>query len=156
MNRNHATSLAAGLVTTALLTGCGHMPSTADGLDCAPDVRGPITITYGVQNNKTIFEVKEKTSIKARSGLVFKLKPKTSGRAGIPEFRDATVTLKGKPTGDGKNDWFTAIDGSFNGTKGDDHKLGICAPDPDKTTTYEYMITIEGLGTLDPRVDVEK
>lgn len=156
MNKKYITSLVASLTTIALLTACGHMPSGPGTLDCEPDVRGPITITYGVQNNKTIFEIKERFSVKAKSGIVFRLKPKNSGRAGLPDFGNAEVTFKGKPNSEGKNDWFTPISGSFNGTKGDDHKLGICAPDPDKTTTYEYLITIAGLGMLDPRFDVEK
>jgi hypothetical protein len=153
MNKKNAMSLAASLGAAAWLSACSNLPQTPALLDCTLDNRGPTTITYGVQNSKTIFEVKEKIKVKKGRGLVFKLKPKNTTRTGIPDFKAAMVTIKGKAS-DPKNSWFTAISGSFDSTVGDGHKLGICADASEGT--YEYEIHVVDLGTLDPRVDVVK
>jgi len=148
-------SLVACLATATLLGACSHLQTPPQGVNCTPDQRGAITIKYGVQSNWTIFEVKEKAKVTKNHGLIFKLQPQNYSKPGVPDFRAATVTLVGKKTDDDRNAWFTAISGTYDGTKSDGHKIGICAPDVgDKAETYEYLITVEGLGTLDPRVDV--
>ena len=156
MNKKHAMSLGASLVAAAWLSACSNLPQTPEDLGCDKDARGPITITYGVQNNKTIFEVKERTSVTEGKGLVFLLKPKRSGKPGLPDFKDSIVSIKGKPATGNPNGWFAEITGSYNGTTKDDHRIGICAPLVESDTTYEYQIHVAELGTLDPRVDVEK
>lgn len=156
MNKKRAMSLGASLAAAAWLSACSNLPQTPVDLDCEKDVRGPITITYGVQNNKTIFEVKERTSVKGGKGLVFLLKPKKSGKPGLPDFKDSMVSIKGKPGPGNPNGWFAEISGSYNGTTDYDHRIGICTPVVNSDTTFEYEIHVAELGTLDPRVDVEK
>lgn len=138
-----------GLALTACLSACVVVPEV-ESIDCTPDSGGAHTITYGVQNKKTIFEVKEKVSVHRGYGLVFRLKPKNSGGTPV-NFEDATVTIVGKP--DTKNSWFTEISGSVTD---DGDLLGICVPSYlDTNIEYEYMIHVAGLGTLDPRVEVQ-
>jgi hypothetical protein len=45
------------------------------------------------------------------------------------------------------------LEGSYNNTAGDRHRLGICAKT--EPGNYEYEIHIPDFGTLDPRVIVE-
>jgi hypothetical protein len=135
-------------MAAVFLSACATTPPIA-ALKC--DVGATIKITYGITSSKTIFQVKEKVNVKKGKGLVFKLVPKGStSKAG--DLKNATVKIMGKPD-DAKNSWFTLLQGSYNGTAGDGHRLGICAnADPG---TYEYEIEVVNFGKLDPRVIVE-
>jgi len=130
----------------------GAVAQTLPDLNCETDSGPPITITYGFVgafSQKTIFEVKETVDVKRGKGLIFRLKARDGGEGRLADIKDAMVRIKGKRG----SEWFTLIQGSYNGTAGTDHKIGICADT--QTGTYEYEISIEGFGMLDPRVIVK-
>ena len=136
------------LLTIVPLTSAASTPVSQ--LDCEGGSSGPFTITYGISGlgKKTTFEVKESVKVKKGRALIFRLKPK-GNTPKMSDFKDAVVKIKGKAG----SEWFTLIDGSYNGTADENHEIGICA-DTD-VGTYEYEITVEGFGMLDPRVIVE-
>lgn len=68
---------------------------------------------------------------------------------GLPGYEDHLVTISGKAP---KDNWISAS-GSESGR---DNKLIVCVPpdlDPD---SYYYLVQVEDVGTLDPRVDVRR
>ena len=134
-------------ILIAGLPACAATPKT-EFEDC--DAVRFHEVTYGVKNNKTIFQVKEKVSVTRGNALVFKLKPKNT--RGTPvDFENALVTIVGK-SDDPKNSWITEISGKFK----DGDELGVCVPNfVDTELEYEYLVHVEGLGTLDPRVIVK-
>lgn len=133
------------------LAGCITPPDLSGmDLDCEvdPDTPRPHKITYGVTSNKTTLEVKVKVDVKQQTALVFKLKPKGSNASG-DSYADANVTVVGKSPTD--QAWIKATTG-----KGADSLIAFCAPSVEEDTTYEYAVHVEGLGMLDPRVDVKQ
>lgn len=132
------------------LAGCVTPPDLSN-MDLACQVT-PNTkqhqITYGVKNDKSILEVKEKVEVKQKTPLVFKLKPHGVNASGV-SFDDVDVTVVGKKPVD--KVWFTAKTG-----KGNDSLLAVCAPSVTADTTYEYEVYVAGFGMLDPRVDVKQ
>jgi hypothetical protein len=124
------------------------------GLDCEDDSGGDITITYGVSpfSKRTVFEVKEKVEVRKGKALIFRLKLKDGREDGTAGLENAMVRIKGKE-GTG-SDWFTLIEGSYSGTADQRHRIGICADTVAGDYEYQYEISIEGFGMLDPRVIV--
>ena len=141
--------------SATILAACGSitcaMAQTLPGLGCEDDRGGDITITYGVGSisKRTVLEVKEKVEVTKGKGLIFKLKLKDGREDGTAGLENAMVRIKGK-AGSG---WFTLIEGSYDGTAGTGHRIGICADT--EPGSYEYEISIEGFGMLDPRVIVK-
>lgn len=108
-----------------------------------------VTVTYG---DGGITVVPHKT-VKRRSVFIIKLKPTSNS------YKDRVVTIDGKsvsPGGNGVADpnWLDTSD-NYNTRK----KFAYCTPDtPDDETTrdqvYTYSVDVEGLGLIDPRVEV--
>jgi len=133
------------------LAGCVTPPDLSEtDVTCAVDPSNlkPHEITYGVKNKKTALEVKEKVEVKQNTALVFKLKPKGSNKNGV-NYDDVYVTVVGKTATD--QVWLNS-----KKAKGDDSLIAYCAPSVDADTTYEYEVHVDGLGMLDPRVDVKQ
>lgn len=142
--------IAPPILATLILTlpACVAVPAVPS-VDCP--IEKAHVLTYGVKNKKTIFQIKEKVSVKQGNGLVFQLDPENSRGTPI-DFEAAEVTIVGKPD-DPNNVWITEKSGNFaaNGKY-----LGVCVPTNQATDIeYQYMVHVEHLGTLDPRVIVE-
>jgi hypothetical protein len=153
MNKNLPLSLVIIMMAFGL-SACAPKSLNGD-LSCDVDSNATVKVTYGITGiftKKTIFRVKEKVAVKKDKGLIFVLKPRGGNTPSVADFKDAVVKIKGKSK-DSANDWFYLIQGSYNSTKDDGHKLGICA-DAD-AGDYEYEIEVVGFGNLDPRVIVK-
>jgi len=101
-----------------------------------------VKVNYG----DSYLEVKPKVKLKKGSAWEFRLKPRTSA------YEKMLVTIKGK-SADSDDDWIN-VQGTFEKNK----TLVICV-DPDqeeRVKTYEYLVEIQEIGTLDPRAEVER
>jgi hypothetical protein len=134
------------------LAGCVTPPDlSGTGVTCTvdPNKPNPHQITYGIKSDKkTLLEVKQKLEVKQQTALVFKLKPKGSDLNGN-SYANLDVTVVGK----------TATDKVWIGEKisqGDGSLIAFCAPSVASDTPYNYEVYVEGLGMLDPRVDVKQ
>ena len=151
MRMTKATVLPTFAAAVGVLAGCATPPDlSGSGVTCSVDPKNPTphTITYGVKNNKTTLEVKEKVAVKQRTALVFKLKPKGSNANGV-SYANAEVTIVGKTATD--KVWLTE-----KSNQGEDSLIVYCAPSVASDTTYAYEVHVDGLGMLDPRVDVKQ
>jgi hypothetical protein len=113
------------------------------GLDNCEDGGTWVKVHYGDSSLK----VMPKISVKKGSGIEFRLKP-SKKKSDLVDYETVEVTIKGKATRDGKNDWITAA-----GTAKDNGALTLCASAD--VGDYEYLVEVEGVGTLDPRVKVD-
>lgn len=135
------------LAAAALLAACAAGPRTDAELNCpsaAPDVR----VRYG----DSYLEVDAVRKVRPGCPLVFKLQPKSiKGPNGL-DYDNVTVTIEGKAGDDGA-DWI-----SFSGTAAatPNQKFTAASPPDQQEGTYFYLVTVAEVGTLDPRVDVEK
>jgi hypothetical protein len=98
-----------------------------------------------------------KAIAKVRPGreLQYRLVP---GRdSSLVDYSAALVTITGKaasgpfPVPPADDAWLDAS-GSFDGTGGE---MKVCVPDNPVGSSYYYEITVENVGKLDPRADVE-
>ena len=66
------------------------------------------------------------------------------------DFRDAKVTIEASGPDQAEKDWLHA-----EGTYSDDHILRICVPEDKAPGSYKYAVEVEGVGSIDPRFEVE-
>lgn len=115
--------------------------------DC-DQLGGPksVTITYGDEG----ITVVHRKQVKRKSVFIIKLKPTSN------DYKDNVVTIDGKsvtPGGVGvpSPDWLDTSD-DYDTRK----KFVYCTPDipagPDQD--YKYSVEVDGLGLIDPRVEV--
>lgn len=90
----------------------------------------------------------ETKEVKRKSAFTIKLKPTSNA------YKDKTVTIDGKSvipaTGSPPSpDWLDTSD-DYNTRK----KFVYCSPDVSSDRAYYYSVTVQSIGTVDPRVDV--
>jgi len=146
MNRKNALFISISLLAAVGLSGCAGMKPHAESVEC--DEGSPkkdVTIKYGDSN----LSADAKKNVKRDEYLVFKLSPDSSRGPNNLDYKTVKVTVKGK---DAASKWIAA-----SGTDNDsDGELVVCVPNDVATNkTYFYEITVDDVGTLDPRVIVE-
>lgn len=137
------------LLTGLLLAGCNHMavvPGPADGVaitEC-PGSNGPdVQIWYGDSRVKVTNRVKTKSDGK----IVIKMHPAATSENGV-DYKTLNVSLIGKNT---KSAWLTR---TLNSTETATKKATICV-DGQPEDTYEYLVVVPGVGSIDPRVEIK-
>jgi hypothetical protein len=132
------------LVGAVLLTaGCETFPEVANILDC-PGANGKdVTIEYG--DSKIV--VTHKVTARQDEKVVFKLKPDNQSDEGV-DYEDLEILVVGE-TRDSK--W---LNRKLRASDSNNKKTTVCI-DGRKAGTYYYMVIVPGVGTIDPRVDVE-
>ena len=132
------------LAGAVLLTaGCETFPEVADIQDC-PGANGKdVTIEYG--DSKIV--VTHKVTAKQDEKVVFKLKPDNQSDEGV-DYNDLEILVVGE-TRDSK--W---LNRKLRASDSNNKKTTVCI-DGRKAGTYYYMVIVPGVGTIDPRVDVE-
>jgi hypothetical protein len=151
MNRKSALSIFISLLAAVCLSACTGMGMETADLRCNDaSPNRDVTISYG-DSELTIKDKDQRAKpVKRDDYLVFKLDPdKTKGPNDL-NYETVTVTVKGK---DSDSSWIYKSGKYVDSAK---HELVICVPN-DVTTdkTYFYEITVDEVGTLDPRVIVE-
>ena len=138
-----------GLVLTLLsLFACSSaalVPSPADGLDVpeCPGAQGPdIKIWYGDAHIKATNRVTAKSDGK----VVIKLYPDNTSDNGV-NYETLNISLIGK---NAKSAWLTR---TVNSTESASKKVTICVGGQ-PAGTYEYLVVVPGVGTIDPRIDI--
>jgi len=157
--------IATVLVFAALVTGCVdgkfHKKSITGG-PCAPAV--PTGYTYtGIAYGDSKMAVIPVSRIRAGTEWRFYLLPIDS-LGGATQYGNAKVTINGKPapytppTPPANDDWIDAF-GTYNNATvaGRSRYIALCVSDevvPGQN--WQYEVTIETIGTLDPRGRVEE
>lgn len=135
-------------ITTLLAAGCLSACSIVETKCTDDSPRKDVTITYG--DSHLSVDSKEK-GVDRDDYLVFKLKP-DPGKGPPPrtvDFSKVDVSIAGK---DAAARWVSAA-GSDASSGG---QLVVCVPTKQALGTYEYLIKVDKVGSLDPRVIVEK
>lgn len=147
MEIKRAIYLTTALAAAAWQPACAPMPQNEVPLNC-PSLAPNARVSYGDAHLK----VDALKKVRPGCPLVFKLAPdRTRGPNGL-NYDDVTVTIKGKKGEDGAH-WID-FSGTAAGTPGRKHPA---SSRPDQAEgTYYYFVTVEKVGTLDPRVIVEK
>jgi hypothetical protein len=135
------------LTGAAWLPGCASQQTLAGCASGQPVEKKDVTIIYGDSH----LEADAKVHVKPDGQLVFRLKPKsTKGPNGL-DYNTVRVTIKGKSDTPAAG-W---ID-EFGTAESSGGKLTECVPAGQAEGTYYYLVTVDKLGTLDPRVEVTK
>lgn len=132
-----------------LIAGIGFLSAGCASLDDpvnekCPNAKGPpIHIRYGDSK----IDVTNKVKVRREGHLVLMLHPEDR-----PEQKkdpnQLTVILEGK------NDASAWIEAELTAGDGNSSKAVICVGETD-IGTYRYLVKVEGVGEIDPRVDVE-
>jgi len=140
------------LVTPLLLMACATEGkfSTSNKFETLADCHDGGTYVK-VHYEDSYLKIKPKINVKRGTGLEFRLKPKNSVGAPV-NYEEMEVTIEGKPGGLSAA-WIN-VSGSFKNSPGG--SLFICIPDGTAEGTYHYSVSVEQLGQLDPRADVER
>ena len=143
--------LSCSFLFTACASDGGFRPKPQPGGPCGPVSGYTLTaIAYG-DSSLVVVPISE---IRPDTEWRFKLVPIT--KAGDPvDYRNANVKILGKPSTSmppGPNDW---IDVSGQKSTSSDGVLIQCVPATLPIgNTYEYLVEVEFVGTLDPRANV--
>jgi hypothetical protein len=120
-------------------------PATGQTISECPGANGPdMHIWYGDSKINVTNRVKTTSDGK----LVIKLHPDNSSDEGI-DYSTLDITLVGK---DSASNWLTR---TLNASEQNTKKATICV-DGKPVGVYQYMVVVPGVGTIDPRVDIEK
>ena len=130
------------LAGAVLLTaGCETLGPT--NMNCE-GANGPdIHIRYGDSK----IDVTHKVKVKPDGRLVLRLHPDAKSDEKV-DYKKLDISLVGK---DANSQW---INTTLNAGDKNSSKAVICV-DNREQGTYEYLVTVPGVGTIDPRVDVE-
>jgi len=131
-----------------LLSACSThavVQSPAIGLDVpeCPGAEGPdIKIWYGDAHIK----VTNRVTAKSDGKVVIKMIPDHTSDNGV-NYETLNISLIGK---DAKSAWLTR---TVNSTESASKKVTICVGGQEEGT-YEYLVVVPGVGSIDPRVDI--
>jgi hypothetical protein len=135
------------LVAAAWLPGFTSQQTMADCTAGQPTERQDVTIIYGDAH----LQANAKVNVKPDGELVLRLRPKsTRGPNGL-DYDTVQVTIKGE-SGENGADWID-VSGAAGPSNG---KLTECVPAGQSEGTYYYLVTVDQVGTLDPRAEVTK
>ena len=142
------------LFTPLLLTACAtdgkfsiHNKFTT--LDDCGDGGTYVTFKY----NDSRMEINPKIKTKAGTGLEFRLATKYDRKAPV-DYEKMLVTIKGKEGTEPDPSWIN-VSGTYEKAAPPHHSLFQCIREGTPEGTYQYLITVEKLGTLDPRARVD-
>ena len=150
MKTNATLQSFASLLALCCLTACAVTSQVSSGpklfyaTDCdTSSVKKNVTINYG--DGHLSVDVKEQ-KVKRTEYLAFKLKPDSSKGPGNLDYKTVIVTISGK---DSAAQWIVA-----SGKAEEDDLLEVCVPTDVAYGIYEYVVQVNSVGLLDPRVDV--
>jgi hypothetical protein len=147
MDMKRALYIASALVVAAWLPGCANLPLDEELADC-PAGKKDVKVKYG----DSYLEVDAKIDAKPDEALVFQLMPRTTKGPNGLDYDTVQVTIKGKSGGKDAS-W---IDVSGTAAEAQGKQLIECVPDAQSEGTYYYLVTVEKVGALDPRVEVTR
>ena len=132
------------VITSALLGACaapGDFVSQQTPNDCDGQGRVNIDIAYGDSH----IVVTPKAMVKRKGEIVYKLKPERNAQSGV-DYTNVMIEIDGKTSDD---DWLNKTD-----KYGPGKKIFVCVDQNQPFGQYNFAVTVPGVGTIDPRVDV--
>jgi len=114
--------------------------------DCEGDLNNKVMIKIGYGDS--YLEATPKSNIKRMGEIVYKLEPKKNQPSGI-DYTGMVVTIKGKR--DPEDQWLNKVAAAGTGN----NKIYICVPVNQPHGEYGFNVTVEKVGTIDPRVEVK-
>jgi hypothetical protein len=143
------------LASSMMLVSCASAPGVTL-TSCTDETNRPsdgATIKYKYKADD-ILEMSMKLKSHTRNKSQFRVNLKPNGN----QFWDVVVTTKGVSgtLPDGGSTPFDWLDGSgsYKSTKDDQRAIILCVPGVPVGTWYKFDITVAGVGTIDPRVEV--
>lgn len=139
------------LVALAMLSACNPMGTTGGGTGsggstgttaCTGSNGKDITIRYGDSRIDVTYKVKVK---KVDEKIVLKLQPENNSASGT-DYKTLQIRIEGKTPGANWLDLWVADSDPAD-------KKVICV-DSQNVGVYTYSVTVPGVGTIDPRVEV--
>ena len=131
---------------TVLMAGCttpGMFINANKANDC--DGRGQTLIKIGYGDS--YLEATPRGSTKRKGEIVYKLEPKKNQPSGI-DYSTVVVAIEGKRNPEDK--WLDKDATAGNGK----NKIFICVDENQPNGGYGFNVTVPGVGTIDPRIDV--
>ena len=138
------------LLSGLILAGCNHfpvVPGPADGVaikECEGAEGPDIQIWYGDSRIK----VSNRVNAKPDGKLVIQMHPAATSENGV-DYKTLNISLIGKNT---KSAWLTR---TINSTESASKKATICV-DGQPEGTYEYLVVVPGVGSIDPRIEITR
>ena len=137
-----------------ILSACVTAPTASVGVVTCPenDRKKDVKVSYRSSNDTFMVEMKTKSSAHPKQPFLIDLRPRSGSR-------DVLVTIKGvsgelpEQGGSTSVDWMN-VSGSYNSTSADGNKIVLCVPDVPAGTWYKFDVIVDGIGTIDPRLDV--
>jgi len=131
------------IAASVLLAGCQTLPDAADIVECSGANGKDVEIEYGDSKIAVTHKVKAKRDEK----IVFRLKPDNQSDEGV-DYKNLEILIVGKSS-DSKR-----LNRKFKASDSDNKKFTVCV-DGRLKGTYYYDVIVPGVGTIDPRVDVQ-
>lgn len=131
------------LAVVMLIAGCatpGKFHATNTANRCAGTGKVKIEIKYG----DSYIQVTPKANTKRRGEIIYDLKPEQNPQSGI-NYDAVLVTVNGKTATDV---WLNTTGTAAGGDP------FICVDQNQAFGNYDFSVTVTGVGTIDPRVEV--
>lgn len=135
------TAIIAGAI---FMSGCateGKFVGASRDNDCDGKGRTEAFIRYGDSR----IQVTPLTSTKRKGEIIFTLMPQSRPSSSI-DYAELEITINGKEPSD---QWLNT-----SGKASDGKKVFVCVDENQPLGTYQYLVHVPGVGTIDPRVEV--
>ncbi|NNC99376.1 MAG: hypothetical protein HKN85_04265 [Gammaproteobacteria bacterium] len=142
------------LAVPMILGACATSLSGPGFLACPGTANGPTDVTVTYRSGKT-FMVSMKLKSNGHKNNQFRVKLKPKSGTGSKGYVVTTTGVSGTLPG-GASTPFAWLNGSgsYNSTAADRHNIILCVPDVPVGTWYKFDVNVDGIGTIDPRLDV--
>jgi len=106
-------------------------------------------VTYG----DSVISTPPVITLKPQAEFRVKLNPVRKDMPNSPPTRDLDVTIEGNVSKDVNSAWITQRTATYNTTTGG-WMPALCVPPNQQTGDYQYKVTVQNIGVLDPRAHV--
>ena len=132
------------IAMSALLGACaapGDFIGQRTDNDCDGQGQVFIDIAYGDSH----IAVTPKAKVKRKGEIVYRLKPDRNAESGV-DYTEVAIEIDGKTSSD---DWLNKTTKYLK-----NKKIFVCVDQNQPLGQYNFAVTVPGVGTIDPRVDV--
>ncbi len=129
------------------MAGCAT-PGEFVGKNTQNDCDGTGHVNFEIRYGDSYLTATPRGNAKRKGEVVYKLKPRKNQPSGI-NYSTVIVEIDGKR--DPEDKWLNKNAAAGNGNT----KIFICVPQSQAPGTYGFNVTVPGVGTIDPRVNVQ-
>lgn len=109
------------------------------------DCDGKGTVSAFIKYGDSYIDVTPHSKVKRKGEIIFKLVPQRNSDYGI-DYTNLDIEIEGKTPSD---NWLDT-----NGKQNAGKKIFVCVDENQAPGTYQYLVRVPGVGTIDPRVNV--